>query len=113
VKKRLGDIRCLISVFLLMLLASGSFAQPPAGYEWPDRAYDYASYWWNSYNPDYGYWDVNLDCANFQSQVGQAGCAGLCEDNDTNNYPPYYWTSRADCPSYYWNGHSWKPSLLA
>lgn len=69
----------IIALFQLLISAFAS-AQPPEGILWPARALNYAEYWWNTsirYNPDYMYWSLQNDCANFQSQIAQASCAGL------------------------------------
>lgn len=107
-KRPLNCGKYFLNTFFFFSLAGWSMAQPPVGIEWPARVLDYANYWWNTgypdsppylFNPDYGYWDLSDDCANFQSQMAQAGCAGLCESNNNNNvdYPQHIWTSLGNC----------------
>jgi hypothetical protein len=89
------DLRIFSCVLALFALASQSFAQPPGytpGYHWADRAVAYAQTFCNGTNPEYGrsFWTDSLgvdhiaDCADFTSQIANAGCSGMCEANDTN-----------------------------
>jgi hypothetical protein len=61
-------------------------AQPPNKKIWVDRTIAYARWWGGDpnhqiTNPEYGMAYNNQDCANFVSQILQAGCAGFCEEN--------------------------------
>ena len=83
-------------VCFLVFSVSPVFAQPSAGDQWIERAFAYADNFWSNYNSEYGSW--SSDCANFCSQIANAGCAGMCEWNNTdwpewqNGYcEPYYW----------------------
>jgi hypothetical protein len=95
------DRRILLCLSALFALASPSFAQPPGyfpGYHWADRAFAYAEEFCNGTNPEYGRFPGN-DCADFTSQIANAGCSGMCESNETN-WPG--WTAPdSTCWDYY------------
>lgn len=88
-------------ILLLMLSMCPALAQPSAGEQWVERAFTYADYYWNCRNPDYG--DYPSDCAHFASQIANAGCAGMCEYNNTG-VPDW---NQGDCPLYMWLYHTW------
>ncbi|MCD6160934.1 MAG: amidase domain-containing protein [candidate division Zixibacteria bacterium] len=66
-------------VFLLLPISRPLLAQPGPGVQWVDRALAYAQeFWeWPNYNFRYCNWhSQGVDCANFCSQIANAGCAG-------------------------------------
>lgn len=77
--------RNLISICsIILLICPTVFSQHYyPGYLWGDRAFAYADEFWDTYNSEY-YNFYPSDCANFVSQIVQAGCDGLCELNNTN-----------------------------
>ena len=101
-------------VTLLLAVKYRVVAQPPAGDFWGYRGYCYAERFWEypDINPEFGYCvsgvppTYNLDCANYCSQIGNAGCAGICEDCGPPIPPQGYavtwdeWTD-PDCPNYH------------
>ena len=98
-----------------------------AGYN-PSAAVDYASKYWNNYNPSYGnYNNVGGDCANFVSQCLYAGgveqdgtwyngssawisCSSQIEYFRSKGYTVIDWAQAGDIkignPVYYYNGGS-------
>jgi hypothetical protein len=89
-----GYLNIVTIAFLFVILTSALYAQPWPGDQWIERAYAYADYYWNGRNPDYG--DYSSDCVHFTSQIANAGCAGMCETNNTN-WPE--WT-QGNCVAY-------------
>lgn len=97
-------VRCLAVAFLILSLSRPLSAQPGPGVQWVDRACAYAQdfYQWPSYNDYYCDWHAEgVDCANFCSQIANAGCAGMCESNNTNWED---WT-QGDCVAYRYYGN--------
>jgi len=74
----------------ILAVVSSVVAQPNDRQIWLERVHGYARYWAGSpgnkiYCPEYErYWPPSGDCANFVSQIIQAGCGGLCEVNSLN-----------------------------
>ena len=65
---------------------TGIIAQPIDKQLWLNRCQGYALIWGGDpdhhiSNPEFGIVANGKDCANFGSQILQAGCAGLCESN--------------------------------
>ncbi|MBC8465912.1 amidase domain-containing protein [bacterium] len=78
--------RCNLLIGMLTILSIlniQSYAQQWSGF-WTDRARSYGDTYCNAVNPEYG--EYQADCANFTSQLANAGCSGMCESNNTN--PP-------------------------
>jgi len=96
--------------FLFISLHCSLFAQPPAGNQWFERAFAYAEDYWDNINPEYG--AFALDCANFGSQIANAGCSGLCEYNDTNWDNWWYGNCRSYFYSWYTDGCDDCPTYL-
>lgn len=103
-KMTIGYLRIFIDFMALLVICSQSSAQPTyaPGYHWADRAVAYAQAFCGSTNPEYGRFP-GVDCADFTSQIANAGCSGMCESNSTN-WPG--WTE-PDCTC--WDYHSTEP----
>jgi hypothetical protein len=76
-------------------------------YHWMERSYAYAETFWNGTNSEYGrcvdQYNNPVDCANFTSQIANAGCSGMAESNNTNNWSPIWEAPNGDCWNYYNN----------
>lgn len=83
------ELQVIACLFVLLAFHSKAFAPPGdySGYHWPERSFAYADVFWNGTNPEYGrctYLGSAVDCANFTSQIANAGCSGMAESNNTN-----------------------------
>ena len=99
--QRLQSFACISLLGACVSVAIGSPGDW-SHYFWVDRANAYAVIFCDGVNPGYGAWDD--DCANFTSQIAQAGCAGMAEMNN-NNWGDYWVGPRDDCWLYY-NDHA-------
>ncbi len=88
------QITCWLFTASLILIPIIVNAQPDDRILWTLRARSYANTFWSNYNPEYGdNRDQGGDCANFVTQIAQAGCGGMCETNanDPNEENGWGW----------------------
>jgi hypothetical protein len=97
-------LRILTGFTAFLALCSQAIAQPAyaPGYHWAERALAYAEEFCSGTNPEYGRFS-SVDCADFTSQIANAGCSGMCESNDTN------WPGWTAPDSTCWAYHSTEP----
>ena len=99
-----GMIYMLSFSFVLTLFTtSASQGQELEGKQWTRRAVAYAEHFWNGTNPEYIRFP-DTDCANFGSQIANAGCMGIAESNNIPNGDWWEesacWDFRYECPEF-------------
>jgi len=100
-----ASLRIMLCALTPLTVVSSALAPPPGytpGYHWADRALAYAVEFCDGTNPEYERFE-GVDCANFTSQIANAGCSGMCESNDTD------WPGWTAPDSTCWDYHSTEP----